>query len=298
MNNTTPDPKAILNMLGINNPVQVQPVHGGWDTAIWQVNDGSKLYALRVFRPEQAEICRKEVAVMRASATERIPVPAIYAREIWQDHPLLLMAWCHGKTLLAAMQAKPLDIWRYGLAFGITQARINRVTAPEEVRQQAANWIGKAGQAAAELRPLLQALDLRTDALLHLDYHPLNVMVDQMRVACVLDWANACAGDPRADYARTLTLLRMAPIPGDASQFARTRRLLEMGWRLGYRHIAGQLEDMPLFYAWAGAMMIADLAPRLGKPGSPLRPEHFEWMRAWVEYWKRRAGIAPKGAQP
>src|SRR5438132_39917 len=42
-------------------------------------------------------------------------------------------------------------------------------------------------------------------ALLHLDYHLLNVMTDRSRVTGVLDWTNARAGDPRADLARTFT---------------------------------------------------------------------------------------------
>src|SRR5436853_495789 len=71
----------------------------------------------------------------------------------------------------------------------------------------------------------------RSDALLHLDFHPLNVLVDGRRVTAVIDWANARAGDPRADLARTLTILRLSPVP---PRFARLVGVLVAGWRGGY----------------------------------------------------------------
>ena len=44
------DPYAILKTLGLSEATAITPVHGGSDTGIWQVERGSKVYALRVFR--------------------------------------------------------------------------------------------------------------------------------------------------------------------------------------------------------------------------------------------------------
>ncbi|MCL6506782.1 MAG: hypothetical protein K6T59_07135 [Bryobacteraceae bacterium] len=44
------------------------PVHGGWDTLLWKVEHGGEAYALRLFRAEQVETCRRETAAMRAAA--------------------------------------------------------------------------------------------------------------------------------------------------------------------------------------------------------------------------------------
>ena len=49
------------------------------DTAIWRVAHGQQLYALRVFRAEQAETCRREIAAMRAALAGGLPIPAIHA---------------------------------------------------------------------------------------------------------------------------------------------------------------------------------------------------------------------------
>ena len=69
------------------------------------------------------------------------------------------------------------------------------------------------------------------------------------------------------------------------------RRVLELGWRCGYQRAAGAALEMPLFYAWAGAVMQRDLADRVGNPGTGLQPRHMERIRRWTTTWKSRAGI-------
>ena len=57
--------------------------------------------------------------------------------------------------------------------------------------------------------------------------------------------------DPRADVARTVTILRLSPPRGGTVERA-ARVLLEIGWRVGY----GPLDsDMAPFYVWAGMAM-------------------------------------------
>uniref|UniRef100_UPI001300A5FE aminoglycoside phosphotransferase family protein n=1 Tax=Desertihabitans aurantiacus TaxID=2282477 RepID=UPI001300A5FE len=70
-----------------------------------------------------------------------------------------------------------------------------------------------AGVAApAGLRVVERAPTGSRTALLHLDLHPLNVLVgDDDEVSAVVDWANARAGDPALDVARTWALLTAHP---------------------------------------------------------------------------------------
>jgi hypothetical protein len=121
--------------------------------------------------------------------------------------------------------------------------------------------------------------------------------VQNKTITAVLDWANARPGDPRADFARTYTILSVEPwLPDNLPIGLRLIRwLLEKSWRYGYRQVAGSLidspEEMAPFYAWAGAVMVKDLAPRVGKPGFWFRPDHLEAIQKWAEAWKQRAGI-------
>ena len=79
----------------------------------------------------------------------------------------------------------------------------------------------------------------------------------------MLDWANARAGDPRADLARTASIILLGPAgPGEPPGLgALVRRALVAGWRHGYEAASGPVGDLAPFYVWAGALMVRDLAP-------------------------------------
>ena len=282
------DPHAILASLGVHDAVQAQPVTGGADTAIWQVLWRDRLYALRVFRPEQASVCQKEVVVMRAAAETGIPVPSVVRQGMWQERPVLLLSWVAGSTLFHQLRNTPHRIWQLGVAFGRMQAAVHAIPAPPEM--QASSWIEWAGD-EPELKARLYKLASPKNQLLHLDYHPLNVMVMDAQISGVLDWANARAGDPRADFARTFAILRVSPYGGNNLLMVAIRHILERAWRHGYVTAGGSIDDMALFYAWAGASMIRDLSPRIDKPGSWLRDHHLDPVRHWRDRWKRQAGL-------
>ncbi len=282
-------PQALLESLGVKDVIGVEKVTGGTDTAIWRVETAGPTYALRVFRTDQMETCCREVAAMQAASAMRIPVPTVHAKGFYGGVPVLLLSWCAGKTILQELRERPWQAWRLGVLFGRMQARIHSVSAPAELGD-ATSWIDWAGENEPELKKRLAARRLGARQLLHLDYHPLNVMTDGKRVTVVLDWANACAGDPRADVARTLTILRLnaerAEMPAPLARVM--TRSLELGWRRGYRQVAGSLGDLDIFYAWAGASMETDLLlPGLDQPGRLTRWQ-LARIRAWTQHWKQR----------
>lgn len=226
---------------------------------------------------------------MRSATAAGIPAPQIYHTGRWQDHAVLLLSWVPGQTLASQLQNHPWQVWRLGVAFGQLQAALH--AAPHNSNRD--DWIEWAGPQEQLLKDRLYTLEPRGSALLHLDYHLLNVMTDGTRITGVLDWANARAGDPRADFARTYAILHVEPWSPDAPSlpFRLLRWMLGRAWQYGYRRAAGKLEDMALFHAWAGAVMIRDLSPRIGQAGSWLEPRHFEPIRRWTALWRARAGL-------
>lgn len=284
------NPTAILAMLGLDDIDAVTPVYGGADTAIWRIEHQGRKYALRVFRPEQGPTFRREIAAMHAAAGAEIPVPELHAEGIWHDRPVLLLSWCQGQPIGQFLQRRPWRLWSLGVAFGRVQASIHTIPAPQDWPQHPTAWIEWAGSSEKLLQAKLRSRQQDTLALLHLDYHPLNVMTDGQRITGVLDWANASIGDPRADFARTYTILRVEPYgPGREPPHIRFFRwAFERGWRHGYQQVLGSVQDMAIFYAWAGAVMVRDLAPRLKQPGSWWQPHHLDQIRRWTEHWRRR----------
>jgi aminoglycoside phosphotransferase (APT) family kinase protein len=260
------DPRAILAALGIDHPDSVEPVSGGWDTRLFRVRHAGLVHALRVFRPEQARTSQRELAAMQAAAAGGVPVPAVDAHAVWQDRPALLLRWVPGETVLQAVARRPWRILALGRAMGRVHGRIHSLAAPEAVG---------------------------SGALLHLDYHPLNVMTDGRHITGVLDWANAAGGDPRTDLARTTVLLRAAPLPPGTLPrplVQAGRRLIELGWRGGYAEVRGRVTGMAPFYAAAGAWTEADMRKKLGRPGIWLAESDLEGLRRWTRRWQRRAG--------
>jgi aminoglycoside phosphotransferase (APT) family kinase protein len=96
------------------------------------------------------------------------------------------------------------------------------------------------------------------DRLLHLDLHPFNVLIDARGdVSGVLDWANAAAGHPDLDRARSLSILTLDPAAVERSVDPRWAALVR-GWI-----DAGNLDKLtPDPTAWACRFMLDDLANR------------------------------------
>ncbi len=272
------DPAALLRKLGVAEPTGIEPVSGGADALLWRVTDDDHDYALRVLGHDQRAQAEREVAIFRALAGTAIPVPGVVAAAIDADRPSYLMDWVDGRTLADALLDPATDETvreRLMIDFGRLQRMINDQTGPELPRP-GPDWIERRstgdelGRRLREQRP-----DERR--LLHLDYHPLNVLVREDRVVAVLDWANATLGDPRFDRARTESILALSPDPdGDLAP------LLDRAiaaWKSGYA-AADDLD--PDFRRWAGAAMLIDLAPRIGSPTTPwLTEAHLARIRAY-----------------
>jgi aminoglycoside phosphotransferase (APT) family kinase protein len=284
------DPAAILATLGVNDVRAMTPVQGGTDTSIWRVEHGSMTSALRVFRVEQLATYKRELAAMEAASQAQVAVPEVRAAGIWQERPALLLSWCSGATLWDVLQKQPLSILSIGRMFGRAQAQLHRAAPAAELQGQGSTWIDWPGP-DEQLHSALRRLARPAPVLLHLDYHPLNVLSDGRQITAILDWANARAGDPRADVARTYTILMVEPYTPEGQPLLITimRRLLAISWRQGYEQVAGPLADMPWFYTWAGSVMQRDLARRVENPQSWWQPRHMEQVRRWTERWREWA---------
>ncbi len=278
------DPHAILHTLGWTEATAVTPIRGGSaNTAIWQVERAGVVYALRVFGQGQHNDCEREQMVMQATLDAGLPVPQVHAAGIWHDHPALLLSWLPGWPVADEVRVRPWQAWKLGVLFGRMHATIHALPAPAILHAHPDAWIDWLGPDQLLLQQCLRNMDHHSDALLHLDYHPLNVLTDGKSITGVLDWRNARAGDPRADAARTVSILRIDYVGKPPILESIVRRVFEQGWRSGYEQKGASLRDLPLFYAWAGAVMQADLAVKRA-------PEDLARIQQWTMRWKERAG--------
>ena len=212
MTQTDLSPLDVLHSLGITGTPTVTSVQAGFDRAMWKVEYEDQTYALRVFRPGEDGDCKREQVVMAAARTAGLPVPEVHAAGVWQGHPVLLLTWLVGRMVADELCARPWQVWRLGIAFGRMQAAIHAVPVPALLRQQPDAWIAWKCAGDQSLQDRLRHLPSDEVALLHLDYHPHNVLTDGKQITGIVDWTNAHAGDPRADAARTVSILRVDPL--------------------------------------------------------------------------------------
>jgi tRNA A-37 threonylcarbamoyl transferase component Bud32 len=104
--------------------------------------------------------------------THGYPVPAI--EEVRNDGAELVMERIDGPSIVAMMSRRPWSFRPQGAMLADLHCRLHEISGPE--------WIPPAPGAHG-------------DHVLHLDLHPLNVIVSQ-RGPVVIDWSNASRGSP------------------------------------------------------------------------------------------------------
>ncbi len=267
------DPYDVLASLGMAGCTDATRIHGGWDTTIWKVACQGKHYALRLYRPGRMRAARHEVAMIRAAAAAGVEVPEIHAEGVWEDRPAMLLSWCDGRPLMQEMRRRPWNIRELGYRFGQRQAVMHQLDV-DVPGVGAHDWITMLGPIDETLHAGIVNASSTSCRLLHLDYHPLNVMVMGRRIGCILDWTNSSIGDPRADVARTWSILRLMPLtPGRPEPVTEAaRRLLAAGWLRGYEDVAGPLQNMVIFKAWAAAAMVVDMQKYVDEPDNRTTP--------------------------
>jgi hypothetical protein len=173
---------------------------GGNSGSAW----GAGNRVLRVGRPA---VIDAELAASSAVAAV-VPVPAVLDRVDAGDASAVLLEILPGQSMGHFARHRPELARAAGQACGTVHALLAGVPAPAGLRA-----VPGPGRGTPAGRP----------RVLHLDLHPLNILADASGdVTGVLDWANAAAGDPDLDRARTWTILTFDPS-------ARARRG-EPGW--------------------------------------------------------------------
>ncbi|MEJ7838171.1 MAG: phosphotransferase, partial [Thermomicrobiales bacterium] len=240
----------ILLAIGFDRESAWYPVTGGADALLWKIEAGTDTFALRLLSEHQHAQSATEIEISDwiTRRSSSVVVPRIVHSGSWNGRPAYLMSWIDGQALgNALLDPSTSSETRASLAesFGETQAHIHSMTPPPGLQRFSDSWRSRIGDPA-----LQNALNLHAtgrDAFLHLDFHPLNILVEGDRLVAVLDWANAEIGDPIIDLARTEAILQLAPTPPGTDP-ALIDNLIA-GWKHGYERVAGPA-DIPDVARW------------------------------------------------
>ena len=242
------DTAELTSKLGLPDPARWTQIVARRGKSIWRVDCAGGTYAVRIFRPGEAESASHERQMMIEARELPVPVPAVHASRTLGTRPVLLVDWCPGEVLGQVIHSRPWSALHLGRLFGEQQARLHLSGTR---RASESDWIEFFGPVDHALLDGLRKAE-EGCTLVHFDYHPWNIVFDGGAISGVLDWTNARFGDPRADLARTWTILRLVYRSGFRHPVRRLAEMLfERGWWQGYERLAGSQPQMPLFMAWA-----------------------------------------------
>jgi Ser/Thr protein kinase RdoA (MazF antagonist) len=242
------DTSELVRKLGLPASTRWMEVVARRGKAVWRIDCRDGTFAARIFRPGEEESAAHEHQMMAEAHKLSLPVSLVRATATVRNRPVLLVDWSPGRVLGEVLRSRPWRALRLGRAFGELQAKLHLSGMRNA---QTADWIEFFGPVDESLRHSLCRAQARA-TLVHFDYHPWNIVHQDGKISGILDWTNARFADPRADLARTWTILALVYRSGRRRPVRRlAERLFENGWWQGYVRIAGPQPQMPLFLAWA-----------------------------------------------
>lgn len=262
--------RSWLIRAGFPSDIELTEMHRGMgSTAMWSFlpKPESAALVVRMFGADAGAAAEREYLAMDAAARHGLPVPGTVTRGTVRRRPVLVSTFLPGEPASQTLQAHPERAQALGVAMGEALGRLHKVAAPAGLAETTDAWIDRGGPALSPVRWLLDAVPGQ-DRLLHLDYHPANVLVQDIRVSGIIDWENTLAGPPHMDLARTLAILRAAALGNLVPrQGHEALARFERGLVAGHTQVIGIDPAPALSAAWGLAVTVEDLTRQIGKSG-------------------------------
>jgi aminoglycoside phosphotransferase (APT) family kinase protein len=247
-----------LRAAGFAEPPALIPC--GWEAYIYRFRCYGRVprsfdrpLVLRLYAgPRGLPRARREFAAQTHAHRLGYPVPEPLLLEKDSGHlggPFIVMEHVPGETLLDLLRGNWLRILEVPTRLAEAHRRLHALPAgglavqpvPFLTRHLAALRHTLRDYDLDGLKAALRWLDAHrppeTDSprLLHLDFHPVNLIARDDGESVALDWSEADVGDMHADLATTLLLLRHAPVEGLSFHERLVTPLTR--WFLGHRYL-------------------------------------------------------------
>lgn len=235
--------------------------------------------AIKVLRPGMPEIMAEhEARVAAVVDAAGIGAPHFHGSRRVDGRPALVYERLDGASMLERLGRHPLEVDRLARTLADLHRRMHEADgAGLDDQRDAMRFLIERGSALlvadARDRVLAQmdALPPGT-AICHGDFHPGNVLLT-VTGPTVIDWAGASRGQPAADVARTLFLLRDSALPGHLPVRERA-----VAWvvrrRFAQTYLAQYRRGRRMSAAEIAAWRLPVLAARLGED----IPEETTWL--------------------
>lgn len=249
-------------------------------TTLWKVSQPPPAAPLvvRLFRDGSGAAADREYLAMRAAMEHQLPVPTVIARDQIDGRPVMITTFAPGLPAAKLLRENPESARHIGAMMGRELGRLHQVAAPPDLAPSD-QWIERGGDALASMRPLLEPVP-HQDRLLHLDYHPNNILMANGEITAIVDWENALPGPPHMDLARSRAIVQSAKLGGlFPAELGAMLDQFESGLVDGHREVVGPDPLPELSAAWGLSMAVDDLTGHLGKPDSWVTEDILDRLR-------------------
>jgi aminoglycoside phosphotransferase (APT) family kinase protein len=201
----------------------------GRDGDIYELGPGRVLR-----RAKSGRVIEGEAKIIEYASEHGYPVPKIY--EVRAGGTEIVMERIEGPMMADEIAREPWKMARYGRELADLHDRLHVIPAPD--------WLP----------------DMGGDRLVHLDLHPLNVMMTKSG-PIVIDWTNAGRGDPLLDVGFTFLLLTCPRVPGSNLKNAALRPIRHVLARAFVKRYRGHELDVQLAHAAELKALDGNMAP-------------------------------------
>lgn len=245
----------------------------GRTAEVFDLGDGRVLKLLRHGFPSGLlDVEAEKTAAVHAAG---VPAPAVHERRLVDGRPGIVMDRIDGVSMVDRIRSAPWTAGRCGHRLAAVHTRVLEAagTGLPDIKDRLAGAID-ATDLPVRHRSVAKDALLRLpdgDRVLHGDFHPLNVIVDDDRMT-VIDWVDASAGSPSADVARTTWLMSPVVIPIEQP----ARRIIQAvaGFvRRGYLRAPPPMADPAEVYGWRLPVVAARIAEGIPHEDDALRAE-------------------------
>jgi aminoglycoside phosphotransferase (APT) family kinase protein len=286
----------------------LQNITTGWETEIlsfdlqYTENGASELQKLiaRIYPGKNADVkVQREATTMKRLLDLGYPVPVVHIVETEKSQlgePFMIMDRIDGGTLDARM---PEDVDKWMNEFSVLFVKLHRLDwrkmldSPEiypiddpyyYISSTLSGYEKDLDQYQKhELAPIVEWLQKRigdvpctSPSIIHGDFHPFNILLDEKESAFVIDWGASKIADFRADLAWTLLLYYAYSTQDNRDLLLRS-----------YETVSGQdVEEIEYFEVLATLRRLFDITSSFDKGTAELgmRPEALDLMRDTVEH--------------
>jgi aminoglycoside phosphotransferase (APT) family kinase protein len=252
---------------------------GGWETYTYhfqlkspelQESPFAQPLTVRIYSgPPGLPRAQREFQVQRHMWERNYPVAEPFLVEEEKDYfggPFLVMTRVLGTTLLRALLRRPRRLLWAPAQMAEAHVRLHRLPTADFPALPGCSRDCRVD----EMRTLIEEYGLRSlrsgwdwlctnrppwpadPCIVHLDFHPLNLIMERSGSLVVLDWNEADLGDPHADVGTTLTLMDCPPAVSvswmEKLSIRMGRAYFSYGYLRAYRQQMPLVEDRLAYY--------------------------------------------------